>query len=93
VLTFADELLSTTTKQTLAGMVTAAVERVDDAEAMAAKTVSNWEEMTEAAVERYRLAWVSARTRAQCLHDALIEADDERDALRAELRARDEAAR
>ena len=89
VLTFADELLSTTTNQTLAGMVTAAVERVDDAEAMAAKTLSNWEDMTESAVERYRLAWQSASQRARDILAALVESDEERHYLQRMLRERD----
>lgn len=42
---------------------------------------------------RYRLAWQQARQRAQNHLDALIESDEECAALRAELRARDEAVR
>lgn len=41
--------------------------------------------------ERYRLAWQSARQRAANHLAALVEADEERDALRAELRTRDGA--
>lgn len=42
---------------------------------------------------RYRLAWVSARQRAANHLAALVEADAERDALRAELRDCREAGR
>lgn len=39
--------------------------------------------------ERYRLAWVSARGRAQTHFDALVESDAERDYLAAQLAERD----
>lgn len=94
VLTFADGLLGTTTKQTLAGMMTVAVERVDDAEATLAKTLDNWDAMSEdraeREAERYRLAWQNARQRAADLLAALVESDEERDFLRAQLKERDD---
>lgn len=45
-------------------------------------------EALQSRAERYRLAWTNARERAAALAEALVEADDERDALRAELARR-----
>jgi hypothetical protein len=42
---------------------------------------------------RYLAAYRSARQRADAVHQALVEADAERDYLRAQLRDRDEATR
>lgn len=82
VLTFADGLLGTTTKQTLAGMMTVAVERVDDAEATL--------DRAEREAERYRLAWRNAAQRARNHLDALVDSDAQRDFLAAQLKERDD---
>jgi hypothetical protein len=93
VLGVADSLLATTNRNALAGALIAALLRIDEVEVELAKTLDNWDAMSEMRAERYRLAWESARQRARNYAAALVDADDERDALRAELRARDEATR
>lgn len=74
----------------MANYLAIAVVSLLDEQAVVAKTLDNWDVMSEARAERYRLAWVSARGRAQTHFDALVEADEERDALRALLRDRED---
>jgi hypothetical protein len=60
-----------------------------DERAVVAKTLDNWDAMSEMRAERYRLAWTSARQRAQSHLAALVESDAERDYLAAQLAERD----
>lgn len=54
------------------------------------KTARQDRDLYASRMERYRLAWQNARQRAAAYVEALEDAADERDALRAELKARDE---
>jgi hypothetical protein len=82
-LDLAHRLLATQTRERLAGMLTVAIHR----------QANGGQPLPLSDGRRYLTAYRSARERAQNHLAALIEADAERDALRAELRARDEAVR
>lgn len=77
-------------RDTLCSLLAFASLALIEEQAVLAKTLSNWEEMTESAVDRYRLAWISARGRALDHLAALEESDEERDFLRAQLKERDD---
>lgn len=79
-------------REQLASLLAFATLLLLDERAVVANTIDSWDAMSEmrAERERYRLAWRSARQRARDAQDALVEADEERDFLRARLRDRDD---
>jgi hypothetical protein len=93
VLGVADSLLATTNRNALAGALIAALLRIDEVEAELAKTLDNWDVMSEMRAERNHLAWRHARQRAADHLAALVESDTERDHLAVQLRERDEDVR
>lgn len=66
----------------------ARLKRVEEAYLIREENFLAWIAATKHArsqARRYRLAWMNARQRAAAFNDALIDANKERDALRAEI--------
>lgn len=81
VLDLAQQLLATQSRERLAGMLTVALHRAADGDPDL--DVVEWQQRAT----RYLTAYRSARERAAADRTALVEADEERDALRAALAA------